>query len=146
MEGTLVVKEERNIVDKFKSWYKEKMIDTNASAKLEEGFSMAMKFSKGYNKIIGKIGTVVLTFIPDAAIFAPIVEPICKVKQALLDVEENLVLKGKRMIEAKFIGVDGSSEKVVLPDFDLKQIGEDVKSTINEVKDVVEKESVGKSK
>lgn len=145
MEGTLVVKEERGVVSKFQNWYKEKMIDTNNAQVFEEKFTKAMDFVSKSESVKDKIGAVVIGFIPEVKFLAPLIPALSTIKSKMFELEKNLVIKAKRGIEAKFIGVDGTNKDVVIPDINVNEIVKDVEVSADTIKNFVsEVEKVGK--
>ena len=75
MEGTIVVQEKRNVVDKFKSWYKEKMIDSGHSAKMEEGIADAIDLGADMFMLHCVIASSVITIvaaIPSSGLSVPL--------------------------------------------------------------------------
>ena len=117
--GSIVVKEDRQTVNKFQSWYQEKMIASGNAARFEKVISKVYDFNRSYTDVKGKVLPVIITFIPEASFLKPVIPVITKVEHKMYDLGENVLLGGKRFIEANFIGVDGSSKEVVLPDIDV---------------------------
>ena len=142
MEGTLVVNEDRSVIDKFQGWYKEKLIDTGASQKAEKIFVKAVDFSSQATEAVAGIGAVVVGFIPKVQFLAPIIPALAKVRTKLYDFGKNTAVKAKRVFEAGFIGADGSNEEVVIPDFDLEKTVNDVKDGAETIKGFIDE--VGK--
>ena len=64
MTNTLVVKEDRKTIDKFRDWYKEKFIDTGKSQDLEAKIEKKAEMEKKVIKIAGAVATIVLLFCP----------------------------------------------------------------------------------
>lgn len=146
MEGTLVVKEERGVVNKFQNWYKEKMIDTNKAQEFESKFTKTVDFVSKAEEVKDKIGTVVIGFIPEVKFLAPLIPALTKIKTKMFELEKNLVIKAKRGIEAKFIGVDGTNQDVVIPEMNVNEIVKDVEVSAETIKNFAsEVEKVGKS-
>ena len=146
MGGTIVVKEDRGVVDKFQIWYKEKMIDTNLSQKLEKDFSNAVNVISTISKTKDTIGLGIVTFMPEASIYAPLVATLIGVKEKMFELGKNIAIKAKRGIEAIFFGVDGSNKDISVPDLDITDVLYNVfdsKNTVDSFIDEVEKE--GKS-
>lgn len=142
MEGTLVVNEERNVIEKFQGWYKEKMIDTGFSQKAEKYFVKTIDYSSQATEAMAGIGAVVVGFIPEVQFLAPLLPGIAKVRTKLYDFGKNATIKAKRVFEAGFIGADGSNEEVVIPDFDLDKTIDDVKDGAATIKGFIDE--VGK--
>lgn len=147
MEGTLVVQEDRKNVNKFKNWYKEKIVDTKIASGSEKVFSKVVDFSIGVNKFKDTVGTSIMAFIPEATIFIPLVKVASGAQRKIMDLSKNLVIKTKRGIEAKFIGVDGSNEDISIPDLKVDEVSKDVATSITDVGTAIkEVEGVGKSR
>lgn len=149
--GSIVVKEDRQTVNKFQSWYQEKMIASGNAARFEKVISKVYDFNRSYTDVKGKVLPVIITFIPEASFLKPVIPVITKVEHKMYDLGENVLLGGKRFIEANFIGVDGSSKEVVLPDIDVKGLVDDAVQSVNVVKDAVDNyemdsEKVGRSR
>lgn len=138
MEGTLVVTEERENVNKFKNWYKEKIVDKNISSGSEVVVDKAVKILNGVNRAEEVLGTTVIAFIPGGAVFIPLIKVASKIQREFLEFGKDSVIKGKRIIEANLIGVDGSSEKVVIPDFSIEKKGKDLILETKEVGKILE--------
>lgn len=146
MEGTLVVKEERGVINKFQNWYREKMIETNKAQEFEDKFVKTVDFISKAEEIKDKVGAVVIAFIPEVKFLAPLIPTMTKVKKKMYELEKNLVIKAKRGIEAKFIGVDGTNKDVVIPDMNVNDVVKNVETSIGDIKTIVsEVERAGKS-
>ena len=140
--GTLVVNEDRKTIDKFRDWYKKKVVDSGISGMYEKGLNFTMKIQKGVNDVAGQVLPSVLAFVPEASFMAPIIPAITKVGNMVCDLEEKAVIGTKRFVEASFLGVDGSSKEVILPSVDLGKLGEGISNVTKDVMDAVN--NVGK--
>lgn len=149
MEGTLVVQEERGTINKFRNWYKEKIIDTGKSQNFEKtidkNIDKFMKIECGKDNVV----KIILPFIPYGNLVAPLIPTFQKIKGGIANIYKNSIIKSKRFIEAKFIGVNGENKEVILPSFNTEQLGNDIKESIRDVTTVVEtieeSEQIGKS-
>jgi hypothetical protein len=130
MGGTIAIQEERSTIDKFKSWYKEKMIDNGRAAKVEEGIVTTVDILGDCLILYGVIGGAAITIVGaiesfgigtalGAAIgtgFASITGAIAAFGKKFVP---KVIISGKRTLEGIFIGEDGSSEKINVKDIDL---------------------------
>ena len=130
MEGTIVVQEKRNVVDKLKSWYKEKMIDTGHSAKMEEGITEAIDLGADMfmlQCVIASAAITIIAAIPTSGYSIPlggaISAAIIAVGPMLKEIGKKFGTKAaigtKRALEAIFIGENGQSENVEIKDIDI---------------------------
>ncbi len=130
MDGTVVVREKRNVVDKFKSWYKEKMIDTGHSAKMEEGiaefidlradlFMLECVVLSAAITIIAAIPTTGISIALGGAISAAIIAIGPMLKEIGKKYGTKAAIGTKRALEAIFIGENGQSENVEIKDIDI---------------------------
>lgn len=149
--NTIVVNEKRDTINKFRNWYKEKIIDTGVSKKFEEGLINYHKTQEKLVDFLGKITTVVLIIIPADG---PLGESISILSTPLISkvitlqnkINENNIITTKRNFEANFIKADGSSEKVVLPEMNLDEIIKEVKDVMIMISDLDTKEPKGVKK
>lgn len=151
MEGTIAIQEKRSVVDKFKSWYKEKLIDTGTSARIEEGTVTAIDLAADAMKIYAVIGGVVIAVVPtvvtggSAAGFAiPLGGLVATTGPMLMELCKNfgtkVYVKGKRATEALIIGEEGASKNVKIPNIDLAEEAKSIGKTImNETPEIVAK-------
>lgn len=131
MNGTLVVEEERIIIDNLKNWYKEKIIDTGISAKFEDAVNIWSKIDAGIVAVAGTVATIALTICPldgplgeiCSALATPGLTALANIKGKVV---KNAVVGVKRKIEGTFIGETGQSEKIEIPELDIKTIASDV--------------------
>ena len=132
MEGTIAIQEKRSVVDKFKSWYKEKLIDTGHSAKIEEGletvidvgadaFTLYCVVAGAAITIIGAIPSMGLGLALGGAIGTGIVSIGSAVAHFGKKFAPKVIIGGKRAMEAIIIGEDGSSKNVKIPNIDLTE-------------------------
>lgn len=121
MEGTLVLQEQRNVVDNFRNWYKEKLVDTGKTAKFEETIDKRINLERKMIKVAGTAATVILTICPLDGPFGEIAAALAtpalvKLVEAKGEIMKKSIIGGKRRIEADYLGVDGKSKKVEIPD------------------------------
>ena len=141
--NTLVVKEDRKTIDKFREWYKEEVIDTGKSQQFERMISKSFDLFPKVVEMAGKAVTVVLTLVPaDGSLgetLAILASPfLTRFAKAFAKEQKRNVLLAKRKFEAKFIGADGSCEDVEIPEAAINNLGiivEDVKGIVNVVLD-----------
>lgn len=151
MQGTIAIQEKRSIVDKFKSWYKEKMIDTGTSARIEEGTVSAVDLAADAMKIYTVVAGVAVAIIPiavsggtAAAFSVPLGGLIATTGPMLMELCKNfgtkVYIKGKRATEALIIGEDGASKNVQIPNIDLAEEAKSIGKTImTEAPDIIAK-------
>lgn len=146
MESTIVLEEPRSVVDKFRNWYKEKVIDTGRAATTEEAIDRNIEIEKKVVKVAGTIATIVLLFCPAdgpvgeicTALATPLLVKLVELKG---DLTKKILIGGKRKFEADFIKEDGSSSKIEVPEFNLEEITKDfveVKQSTEAFSNVVE--------
>ena len=145
--NTIVVSENRNVVNDFRNWYKEKIIDTGVSKKFEEGLVEYHRTQEKLLNVFGKVVTVVLAIYPaDGPLgeaVAMAASPFISKGVALKNkINERNIITAKRNFEANFIKADGSSEKVVLPEMSLDGVLNEGKELIGMISDL----DVGSSK
>lgn len=150
MNGTLVVEEKRSIIDRFKNWYKTKVIDTGLSAKAEEFVDFATKIEKGFISVVGTVATVALMFCPADGPFGEICSALATpalVKLADLKGKamKKILVGGKRKLEGTFIGEDGHSEKVEVPEIDIKTAVAEAKGLVTDIANTATATTDGKS-
>lgn len=144
----LHVTEKRSFVDKSKrkmekirQGYKEKMIDTGRSQKLEEQIDKQAKRTKKAIKVAGTISTIVLIFIPADGPFGEMATffatpALCALVDVCADLKKKALITGKRGFEKHILNVDGSNEKVTGFDLNNKEsFIKDFKDLKNKVSD-----------
>ena len=135
MEGTLVVKEERGVIDKFRSWYKEKIVDTGVSPVSEKIFVKSIEFfEKAQASYTNGAAVVLAIFAPEALGLVPCFK---RFQKCSYDAVKSIGLKAKRAMEGTFVGVDGSCKDVVIPEISFEQVLNDVKNGASTVNDVM---------
>lgn len=152
MQGTLVVEEPKSTIDKFRNWYQNKMIDSGKAANFEEKLEKYTEKQKTTIKLAGTVATIVLFFCPAdgpvgeicSALATPLLATLVEKKSELL---KKTVIGTKRVIEAKYLGVDGSSKDVIVPDFNFNDLTKDITDITTDVFKITNsKESEKKSK
>ena len=132
MEGTIAIQEKRSVVDKFKSWYQEKMIDSGHSAKLEEGIATAIDLGGDMFTlycVVGAAAVTIVAAIPSSGLSIPlgaaISAGILAVGPAVTGIIKKFGTKAavgtKRAMEAIIVGANGESETVDIKDVDITQ-------------------------
>ena len=116
--------EDRNFVEKAKQktedirkTYKEKMIDTGKSQKLEELLEKDAERTKKIIRVAGTAATVALIFIPADGPFGEIATllatpALCALVDVCADIRKKALITGKREFEKHVLNVDGSNEKI----------------------------------
>lgn len=136
MKDTVVIEEKRSVIDKFRNWYKEKLIDTGKAQSFEENLDKEIELEKQAIGIIGTIATVVLAFCPAdgpvgeicTALATPLLQSLVDLKGKIT---REVAIGGKRALEANLIKADGSSKQVQVADFNLESIATDLDDAIN---------------
>ncbi len=127
------VTEKRNFVDKAKNkmndirdTYKEKMIDTGLSQKLEEEIDKHAKRQKTAIKVAGTVATIALIFVPADGPFGELATffatpALCALTDVCADLKKKALITGKRSFEKSVLKIDGSNENVTGFDLDNKE-------------------------
>lgn len=110
-DGIIITKENRSVIDKFKSWYKEKIIDTGRAANFEKRVDSNAKAIKTIIKVAGTVATVALIFCPADGPFGEIctalaTPALCALVDKVADIQKNLTIGAKRQGE-KIMGFEG---------------------------------------
>ena len=134
--NTIVVSEDRNVTNKFRNWYKKKIIDTGISQKMEEGLISYHKAEEKLVNVFGKVVTVVLTIWPAdgtlGEVLSILANPIISKGVALKNkVSDNAFIAAKRNFEANFIKADGSSKNITLPEVNFDEVLHGTKEVVN---------------
>ena len=108
MEGTLVVNEKREKVNKFQE--------------AMERSKKSMEISGKVQKIVCDVGGVVCLLIPGAQILAPILPILGRTVPKIQELECDLIYKGGMWVNSKLVGDDGSNKDVSIPDFNVDEI------------------------
>ena len=140
MTNTLVVKEDRKTIDKFRDWYKEKFIDTGKSQDLEAKIEKKAEMEKKVIKIAGAVATIVLIFCPAdgpvgevcTVLATPLIAKLVDIKT---EMKKNAIIQNKRTFEAKIIKADGTNKDVKIPEFNLKDLESNVKTVVDGIKE-----------
>ena len=115
--------EDRSTVDKLKDFfgklsidnireeYKEKVVDTGKSQRMEELIEEKADKAKKQIKIMGTLATVALVFIPADGPFGELCTALatpglCALVDLTADIEKKLLITGKRGIEKSLLKVD----------------------------------------
>lgn len=144
-ENIIMVEEKRSFINKakekmeqFRNLYKEKMIDTGKSQKLEQKIENQAKNTKKAIKIVGSLATIALMFCPADGPFGEIATllatpGLCALVDVAADIKKKSLITGKRGIERHFLKVDGINEQVTGYDLTNGEIVEDFKQFIDSV-------------
>ncbi len=136
--------EDRSTIDKIKEYfgklsldnireeYKEKVVDTGKSQKIEEFIEEKAEKAKKQIRIMGTLATVALIFIPADGPFGELCTAIatpglCALVDLAANIEKKLLITGKRGIEKSLLKVDAGG---TIEGYDLKN-DELVKDLIN---------------
>lgn len=106
VEGTIVVEENRSVIDKFRFWYKENIIDNGKQQEFEENLDKSVEIAKNAIYFGGGALTVTLALCP---VDGPIGEAIAIIATPLL---AKVVEKGATLIKDAVVTV---AEKVEVP-------------------------------
>ena len=118
-----VVVEERSTVNKIKGFfnrfsldnirkeYKEKMIDTGKSQRVEEFIDEKAELAKKQIRIMGTLATVALIAVPADGPFGELCTAfatpgLCALVDVAADIEKKLLITGKRAVEKYILKVD----------------------------------------
>ena len=151
--------EDRNTVDKIKDFfgklsidnirneYKEKVVDTGKSKRIEEFIEEKAEKAKKQIRIMGTLATVALIFIPADGPFGELCTALatpglCALVDLAANIEKKLLITGKRGIENSILKVDaeGTIEAYDLTKDDL------VKDLINAKKIADSMKTIGRTK
>lgn len=117
VDGTIVVEENRSVIDSFRFLYKEKVIDTGKAQDFEENLDKGIEIAKNVIYIAGGVATVALALCPaDGPVgeaIAMVATPLlAKVAEGAFTLVKDAVIGTKRAFEEKVIHENGSSENV----------------------------------
>lgn len=142
VDGTIVVEENRSVIDKFRFWYKENVIDNGKSQEFEEKFDKGVEVAKNVVYVAGGVATVVLAICPvDGPVgeaIAVVATPLlAKVVEAGATLVKDVVLGTKRVVEEKVVHENGTSDKVAITEnLDFNKVASEItefKSGVEEV-------------
>lgn len=143
VDGTIVVEENRSVIDGFRFLYKEKVIDTGKAQEFEENLDKGIEIAKNVIYIAGGVVTVALALCPaDGPVgeaIAMIATPLlAKVAEGAFTLVKDAVIGTKRAFEEKVIHENGASDKVnITEDLSFEKVAQeitDVKDLTQEVK------------
>lgn len=143
VDGTIVVEENRSVIDSFRFLYKEKVIDTGKAQEFEENLDKGIEIAKNVIYIAGGVATVALALCPaDGPVgeaIAMIATPLlAKVAEGAFTLVKDAVIGTKRAFEEKVIHENGASDKVnITEDLSFEKVAQeitDVKDLTQEVK------------
>lgn len=143
VDGTIVVDENRSVIDSFRFLYKEKVIDTGKAQEFEENLDKGIEIAKNVIYIAGGVVTVALALCPaDGPVgeaIAMIATPLlAKVAEGAFTLVKDAVIGTKRAFEEKVIHENGASDKVnITEDLSFEKVAQeitDVKDLTQEVK------------
>ena len=141
VDGTIVLDENRSVIDGFRFWYKENIIDTNKAQEFEEKLDKGVEIAKNAIYVAGGVVTVVMALCPADG---PIGEAISIVATPLLakvvemgaTLVKDVVIGTKRVVEEKIVHENGSSDNVTISeDLTIEKVAEEAKDLSIEVKD-----------
>ena len=147
VEGTIVLEENRSVIDKFRFWYKENIIDTNKAQEFEEKMDKGIEIAKTAVYVTGGVATVILAICPvdgpvGEAIAIAATPLLAKVVEAGATLIKDTVIGTKRFVEEKIVHENGASDNVSISEnlsFDkvveeinlVKNLGNETKDAIN---------------
>ena len=147
-DGIIIANEKRSVIDRFKSWYKEKILDTGKSQKFEKEVDRTTKWIKGGVKLVGTAATVALVFCPADGPFGEIctalaTPALCALVDKIADIRKSLTIAAKRKGEELL----GFGNQGVNPDIegyknlaDIVTDAKDLKSKIDTYSDEIKPE------
>ncbi len=147
-QGNIITSESRDVVDKLKKWYKEKIIDSGISQKYEAGIDTTAKAIKGVIKVVGVTATIILIICPADGPFGELLTALatpglCALVDKIVDMYKNAAIGAKRTGE-KFIGFEGQGNNPNVTGYtDLKQPIKDalsIRETAETMVDTMNKE------
>ena len=145
MDGTLVVKENRNVINKFRDWYKEKIIETNKAQQFEDKFVKTVDFISKTQEIKSKIATTIIAFIPETKELASLVPKLVEIQKKITELGKNLVINSKRTFEAVFIGADGTNKDVIISDMFSVNEQFDIEKPLGELREFIARQDEKKN-
>lgn len=128
----------KNKMNNIRDTYKEKMIDTGLSQKLEEEIDKQAKRKKKAIKIAGTVATIALIFVPADGPFGELATffatpALCALTDVCAELKKKALITGKRGFEKAVLKVDGANKNI--KGFDL----ENKESFIKDFKDLKNK-------
>lgn len=149
--NTIIINEKRNTINKFREWYIEKIIDTGVSKKFEDGLISYHKTQEKLVNLLGKIATVILVVFPAdgplgesiSILATPLISRVVSLQNKI---NEKNIITAKRSFEANFIKADGSSNEIIIPEFNLDEIIKEIKDLSIMVSDLDTKNLKGVKK
>lgn len=126
MEGTLVLQEKRSVVNKFRDWYKQKVVDSGLSQKFEKIIDTRCKVLKKKNDILEKVLPSIVAKIPEVEFLAPLIPAISRIGKFTYELEEKIIISAKRFFENIFVGTEGKGEGIDLPEANTDGLDDDV--------------------
>ena len=140
VDGTIVLEENRSVIDKFRFWYKENVIDNGKGQDFEENFDKSVDVVKNTIYVAGGVATVVLAICPaDGPVgeaIAIIATPLlAKVVEAGATLVKDVVIGTKRVVEDKVVHENTASQNVAITEnLSFEKVAEE----ITEVKGLTE--------
>ena len=132
VDGTIVVEENRSVIDKFRFWYKENVIDNGKAQDFEEKFDKGIDVAKNVVYVAGGVATIVLAICPvDGPVgeaIAVVATPLlAKVVEAGATLVKDAVIGTKRVVEEKVVHENGSSDKVAITEnLDFNKVAQEI--------------------
>lgn len=147
-DGIIITKENRSLIDKFKNWYKERIIDTGVSAKFEKNVDNTTKIAKTTIKVVGTTATIILIFCPADGPFGEIctalaTPALCTLVDKIADIRKNITIAAKRQGE-KILGFEGQGVNPEVQGYnyltDIVKDAKELKGNIDTYKDIIKPE------
>lgn len=127
--GVIVVPEKQSIIQRFKKYYKEKIIDTGKSENFEKTVDKVATGVKTAVKVAGTIATVILVICPADGPFGEVctvlaTPALCALVDKVADMAKKTTISAKRDME-KTMGYEGMGQTDIEGYNDLKDVVED---------------------
>lgn len=138
MENTLVVQENKETKEKFKKFYKEKIIDTKIAENAEKALDVGTKITKTVDKVKIIVADIALTiFAPEGLCLMPLINGLVNAKNKLTEFGKNKFIEGKRYFEAKYIKADGSCQDVIIPETNKDEVKSTISDLTENIKEII---------
>lgn len=138
MENTLVVQENKETKEKFKKFYKEKIIDTKIAENAEKALDVGTKITKTVDKVKIIIADIALAiYAPEGLCLMPLINGLVNAKNKLTEFGKNKFIEGKRYFEAKYIKADGSCQDVIIPETNKDEVKSTISNLTENIKEII---------
>ena len=128
-DGMIVIPEKQSVIQKFKKYYKENIIDTGKSEQFEKTVDKVANGVKTAVKVVGTVATVVLVVCPAdgpfGEVFTALATPaLCVLVDKIADMAKKTTISAKRDME-KAMGYEGMGQTDVEGYTNLKDVVND---------------------